>query len=250
MRLLWNNYISSATTLDTQSEDANYVVTNIYDTRLSKEYRTDGLVSTESITVEYTGVPEYVSLVNHNVSSSATIYLDGGSSSGMSTTTFSETLTWSSYTLVSTIASTVSCDYFRVRVTGLSTATQDYVSLGYLFLGEYLEMPGMKPTQTIKDIVNSRVTISQSGQAYGDNSYKYRNPLFEFPYLTQTQRDEMRTMFNAVKNYLPVILIIWPSNTTEETPIYSIIDQASLDFERTDDVNYRWKTRMQFREIF
>lgn len=250
MRLLWNNFISSGNSFTYASEDANYPIENIYDIRLTRPYRTDGLLSTEYVIAGYTGVPEYVALVAHNVSSSASIYLEGGSSSGLSTLTFSESLTWTENTLISTIASTASCDYFRLRIAGLSTATQEYISIGYWFLGEYLEMPGMKPDQNLYNRTTSRVSITDGGQVYADDGYNYRSGTMNFPYLTQTQRSDITTMFNAVKNHKPVIMIIWPSNTSEELPVYCIIDQADFNWKRTDDVNYRWATSMSFREVF
>ena len=250
MRILWDNLLSDESSYTPYSEDLNYPVENIYDTRLTRVYRTYGLASTEYIIIGETGAPEYVSFVDHNISSSATVYVEGGSSSGFSTLTFSETITWSSYTMVSTIASTVSCDYFKLRITGLSTATQEYISLGYVFLGDYIEMPGMKPNQSIEDETTSRLSITDGGQVYADDGYNYRAGKINFPYLTQTQRDEIRTMFADVKNYKPVILIIWPDNTDEETPIYCVIDQKRVEFRRTDDINLRWETSLNFREVF
>lgn len=251
MRILWSNYLSSGSSWTSQSEDANYPMSNLYDIRLTRQYRTDGLLSTEYIQAGEAGIiPQYFAMINHNVSSSATIVLDGASSSGMSTLTWTQTLTWSSYTLVSTITSTVSCDYFRLKISGLSTTTQSYISIGYLYLGNYLEMPGMRPDQSIADETTSRVSVSDGGQVYADDGYNFRAGKINFPYLTQTQRDDIRTMFATVKNYQPVIMLIWPSNVSEEKPIYCLFDQKKLEFERTDDVNMRWATSLNFREVF
>jgi hypothetical protein len=111
-------------------------------------------------------------------------------------------------------------------------------------------MPGMKPDQTIKDETTARVDISASGQAYGDSGYDYRNPTFNFPYLSNTERTNIRTMWAAVHNYIPVYVIIWPGSTTEEKPIYGVINQNAIEWKRTDDQTYRWATSLQIRETY
>lgn len=251
MRILWDNYIDVNSSWTSYSEDANYPLSNLYDTRLSRVYRSNGLASTEYIQVgESSIVPEYFAMLAHNVSSSATISLIAGTSSGMSTASWTQTLTWSSYTLVSTITSTVSCSYYKLKVVGLSTATQSYIEIGFLYLGDYIEMPFMKPDQTIKDETTAKITISDGGQAYGDDGFSYRSPTINFPYLTNTERDNIRTMWASVKNYKPVILIIWPSASTIEKPMYCILDQKNIEWKKTDDVNYLWATSISFREVF
>ena len=251
MRILWNSYIDENSSWTAYSEDANYPVSNLYDTRLSRVYRSNGLVSTEYVQIgEASTVPEYFAMVNHNISSSATISLVGGTSSGMSTASWTQTLTWSSYTLVSTITSTAVCTYYKLKVVGLSTATQSYIEIGYLYLGDYLQLPFMKPSHSIKDETTAKITVSDGGQAYGDDGYNYRAPTIEFPYLTHTERASIRTMFASVKNYKPVVAVIWESNTSAELPMYSIIDQKNLEFKRTEDTNYPWSLSLQLREIF
>jgi hypothetical protein len=250
MKILWNNYLDSGSSYTPYSVDANYPVSNIYDSRLSRVYHTNGLASTEYIIIKETGSPQYVSLFNHNVSSSGTIYIEGGSSSLMSTVTWTQTLTWSSYQITSAITSTVSCTYFRLRITGISTATLSYISLGYMFLGDYLEMPGMRPDQTIFDETTSRITLSQGGQLYADDGYNFRSAKINFPYLTHAQRASIRSMWATIKNYKSVIMITWPSNSTYELPIYGVIDQKQLQFTRTDDPNMAWETSLTIREIF
>jgi hypothetical protein len=252
MRILWQNFLDSGSSWTAYSEDGNYPVSNLYDTRLSRVYRTNGLASTEYIQAGESTVcaPTYVALVNHNISSSATITLTAGTSSGMSTLTYTQTLTWSSYTLVSTITSTLTANYFRLKIAGLSTLTQSYVSIGYLYLGTYLEMPGVKPDQTVKDETMAKVTISDGGQAYGDDNYSYRAPMVNFPGLTSTQRADIRTMFAYVKNFRPIMAILWPSNQTEEKVIYGILDQKNLEWKKTGDIGLPWSLSLQIREIY
>jgi hypothetical protein len=250
MRILWNNLIDDGSSYTAYSEDADYPVLNVADSRASRTYHTSGVASTEYIIVRETSTiaPTYCALVNHNVSSSASIYVEASSSSGFGGA-FSTTIPWSSYTMLTSWTSTGK-EWWRVRVVGHSTLTA-YMQIGVMYLGTYLQLPGMKPDQTISDETTAKVTIGDGGQAYGDDGYSYRAPKINFPYITSTNRTEMRTMWAGVKNYKPIVLDIWEStDSSEETPIYCVIDQRELEFKRTDDVNYRWTTSLQFREVF
>lgn len=248
MRIIYDNYISTDTTIEPYSEDGNYLVSNIYDTRLSRVYRTDGVASTEYIIFEQTCAANYMVVVNHNVSSSATIYVEACSSSGFGAC-FSTTMPWNEDSMYAYVTPSTSNAFWRLRIVGNST-TQAYIEIGYMFLSTYIEMPGMKPDQAITDETTARVTYSDGGQAYGDDGYNYRAPKFNFPYLTNDQRLAVRDMWETVKTYKPVYVIIWPGSTSEEAPMYCNIEQKNIEWKRTDDVNYRWATSIQFREIF
>ena len=250
MRLCYNNEIDESTAIAAYSEDSSYPVSNIVDSRASRVYRSTVVQATEFIDIAETITPTYVCLINHNVTSSATIYLEGstGFSTWTSTAVFSTTLDWSSYTILQYITSTVAYEAWRLRVVGNSTDLS-YTQIGVLSLGTYFQMPAMKPDQTITKEVTSRITIGDSGQAYGDDGYSYRSPKINLPYISSQERVDLSTVFEAVKNYKPVILDIWEADD-EELPMYCVIDQNSLEFKRTNDRNYRWGTSLQFREVF
>ena len=248
MRALYNSLISSESSYTAYSEDIQYPATNIADTRLSRVYHSDGVDSTEYIIVNAgsTIAPTYAALLNHNVSSSATIYVEASSSSGF-TGAFSTTLAWSSHCMLGYFASTAK-EWWRLRVVGTST-DDGYMSIGRFDLGTYLQLPGMKPDQEFLYETTAKISISDGGQAYGDDGYNFRQFKINFPYITSTNRDAMLTMWNEVKNYQPFVLHVW-ENSTEETPIYCVIDQSNMTFKRTDDVNYRYATSIQIREVF
>jgi hypothetical protein len=249
VRILYNNYVSSAATLSASNQNPLYAFANLYDTRLSKAFRTLAPMTTETITAEVTAAPVYCVLAGHNVSSSATIYVEADNSSSFgSTAAFSTTMSWAEGSMYAYFASTTRT-HWRVRVVGQSTDT-DYLEIGHWRLSTFIEMPGMKPDQTIKDETTAMVDISNSGQAYGRAGYDYRNPTITFPYLSNTERDAIRAMWATVHNYVPVYVILWPGSTSEERPLYSIINQAGIEWKRTDDRNYRWTTSLQFREVY
>lgn len=247
VRVLFNNLIDSGSSYTANNEDPNYPLSNLYDTRLSREFR-NVVVSTSDYVImrESSIAPTYVALLNHNISSSATIYVEASSSSGFGGA-FSTTIAWSSYTMLSRLVSTAK-EYWRIRVDGNSTANT-HLGIGSIWLSEYIQMPGMSVDQELGDVTTARNAISDSGQLYGDNGYNYRTFKVNFPYLSSAQRYDMSTVWHTVKNYKPIIMDIWP-NSPEERVMYCFINQDSLNFQRTDDRILRWKTSINFREVF
>jgi hypothetical protein len=246
---LWNNGISSGSSFTAYSEDAQYPVTAIYDTRLSRVYRTNSVASTEYVIVKPSTATRmyYAAILNHNIESTATVYIEGSATSSFGAA-FSTTLAWSSYTMIGTISSTAAYAYWRARIVGNST-TNGYIQIGFLYLGGYLQLPGMKPDQEIIYETTAKISISDGGQAYGDDGYSFRAPKVNFQYSTAANKVEIQDMWAGVKNYVPIILHIWESST-EERPLYCVIDQTNVTFKRTDDYTYRWATSLQFREVF
>jgi hypothetical protein len=190
--------------------------------------------------------PTYAALIDHNVSSSATIYIEASSSSGFGGA-FSTTIPWSSYTALVQFVSTAK-DYWRFRIDGNSTSNSN-LAIGYVYLGTYLQMPDMSPDQEINNITTAKGSVSDSGQLYGDDGYNYRQFKVNFPYLTNAERNDISTAWNTVKNYKPLLLDIW-HNSTEERVMYCFINQDTMSFQRTDDRIMRWKTSIIFREVF
>lgn len=248
MRILYNNLIDAESSYTMTSENSAYPITNAFDSRLSKEYRSTIVSTSDRIAVMESSIaPTYIALINHNISSSATLYIEASSSSGF-TGAYSTTIAWSSYTAIHNIGTSTAKDYWRIRIEGNSTLNS-YLRLGYLYLGTYLQMPGMERNQEIGIITTAKTNISDSGQLYGDNGYSYRSFKCNFPYLTNQERSDISTMWNTVKNYKPIVLDIW-HNSTEERFMYCYIAQDNLIFGRTDDINMRWKTGLVFKEVF
>lgn len=248
MKLLWNNYATSSATYVGTTENVNYPIANLYEEQLSKVYRSVFVSTTEEIILQQSCAPTHVSIFNHNVSSSATIYVEAASSSGF-TGAFSTTMDWAEYYMVTDEFVSTSKEFWRVRIEGNSTALS-YAQSGYLFVGDSLDMPYMKRDQEITKKVVSNVVISHGGQVYGDEMYSYRNPVVNFPLVTSTWREQVQDVFDDRKNYGSMILMIWPDSLETESPMYCVFDQKELKWKRTTDRNHKWETTIKFREVF
>jgi hypothetical protein len=140
--------------------------------------------------------------------------------------------------------------YSYWRIYFHETVTLTYFQIGSIYLGTYLQLPGMKIDQTLPVITTSTASESDSGQSYGDLGYDYRNPVINYPYITQTQRAAMLTMWAEVKNVKPIVAVIWANSQATEAPLYCRIDQQELSFKRTENTLYPWSVMIKYKEVF
>jgi len=246
MRLLYDNKFLTATILAT-SENPNYLAANMQDTNLSKVYRS--AITSTTIKISTTIKASYCSILGHNLTSTASITLQGNDTDAWGAPSFEQTIPYRQSMCILNF-SEATYNYWRITITDDDTTSDGYIEIGSIFLGTYLQMPGMKLNQTLEKKSDSTVSISYSGQAYGEERYSYRNPMFSFPFLSHDQRDSLNSMFENNKNVKPVICLIWANDLNIEEPMYCLIDQKSLQFKRNGESHDPWGTKIKFREVF
>ena len=249
MRALWNNEIIDAT-LTPSTENPNFEVENIQDTRLSRYFRTV-LDAAQDIVIDAGGstTASYFAILNHNLSSGATIKLQGNNTDAWGAPAFDEALTWNVDMIVFNFTE-VSYNFWRLYIDDPANP-DNYIKIGHLYLGTFLQMPYMKVDQVLTVKTMSKVKISESGQAYGDEKYSFRNPKINFPRISQTQRLAIQAMFDTVKNVRPFILLIWANELDFEKAVYCVIDQDKLTWKRQDNVSYKFDSiSIKFMECF
>ena len=148
MIILWNNEIDK-NTYTALTEHVDYPLTNLIDPRLSRVYHS---LSDDDQYILIAGTDikaDAIAILNHNISSGATIRIQGNDADVWGAPTFNQLLTWAEYILFQEFTSG-EYDYWRLFVD--DPANPDgYIKIGRLYLGEVLEMPGMKPDQEIDD---------------------------------------------------------------------------------------------------
>ena len=84
MRILYNNWVSSATTITPLTEDPNYLFEDAWqDTRLTRYARTvDDDDQTFIIDLGAARAVDYCAILGHNFTSGATIKIQGNASNG------------------------------------------------------------------------------------------------------------------------------------------------------------------------
>ena len=251
MRILWNNLLVSTLTYTPSSEDANYPVENIFDVRLSRQFRTTGDTSEQIVIDAGAGNTldmDSFSISGHNFTSAATVKIQANATDAWGAPTLDETMTYGPETMVAFFTGT---DKRFWRLDIADAANPDTViKIGRLMGTDYLQITkSTKRGMTEKINDTTQPYISGGGQYYATQGYRYRSYTFPFPYWTNTMRESIRTMLTAVQNTSPVVLVIDENNTDKIYPMYSIIggDFSVTELQKS---GYNWAGNLEFRQVF
>jgi hypothetical protein len=214
--------------------ETGYSVTNLQDFQLSKVWRSTS-DSTAWVSFGDTGTTRiaanYVAIAGHNLSTSAVVTLEAGTSDSWAVPTFSTVLTHSTGIIAQAItASTYNFWRFTFSDTsGGSTAT--YIETGRLFLGnKYTMASGSRPEIEYSIVDTSIVKWSLTGQSYGDEGITYKEIAgIDSPVMTNAERKAFEAMFNDVKRAEPVFLLVYETITTDLEPLYcNFVDEPKF----------------------
>jgi hypothetical protein len=200
----------------------------------------------DNISIELSGTitASYCFILAHNIPEDATVQII----TGLGT----YDLIWNSnYLYVS--FNEHSFGSFEIQIDFDNDSNEDsFIEIGYLFLGTYLQLPGMKTDQLIKYDTTSKTKISDSGQAYSNRGYRLRRPKINLPSWTEAQRQNMITLWETVENHTPFILLIWANELEVESPIFCAIDQDGLDWKKRKKPGsgIMWALTLKIREVF
>ena len=248
MRLCYDNKFLDATILAT-SENPNYLAANMQNTVLAKVYRS--VLDSTTIKISTQIKASYLFILNHNLTETATITLQGNDTDAWGAPSFEQSVNWRS-DMAYLEFDEATYNFWRVVISDTDTSADGYIEIGSIFLGTYLQMPGVKLDQQLELKSDSSRSITYSGQTYGEERYEYRNPMFNFPNISHDQRKQLNTMFTNNKNIKPLICLVWENNFGIEAPIYCVIDQKSIQPKRNGENpgHSAWNAKFKFREVF
>jgi len=246
-RIFYDNEFDGDYTLTTNSEETNYPVENAQDYQLTKRYRATG-DATEWMKVDAgSGSTITVTagcIAGHNITSSATtIKIQGDADdSSWANPTVNESITHSSGIMTETFGSQ-SLRYWRFYIQD-GDNPDTYISIGRLFLGTYLDISN-PPSAAFERLTIDTSTYGRSitGQIYGNEGITYNEYTFDFPYLTNTERTNLETMYETVKSVKP---IIFTPSTTDTT--LSSMNGIITDFDISHIIEFKWKAHIVISE--
>jgi hypothetical protein len=247
MRALYDNIVMTAA-IEKTSENLNYPVSNLQDSRQSRYYRSTSKIA-QRIIFDVGDFLEasYVVIMGHNLTENATIYLQGGDK-GWEDPSPNIALTVDDIIILNMSDNIFSRQNWALYIDD-PTNPDDFIQIAYVFLGTYLQLPGMKPDQSLPYDTTSKNAVSQGGQAYGSHGYEFRSFQANFPFMTDAQRKNMKTLYAAVRNYIPFVLLIWADDLDFEPPMYAIMTDPP-NWKRNDNVLFPWGCSLKFKEVF
>ena len=244
MRLLWNN-LADLYTITASTEATGYPATNLQDTQLAKVWRST-TASTSILTIDFVTTQAFTcaSIVGHNFNASVVAYFETAATSSFSAVSLVATIDFNADTMIRFFASQ-SNRYARYRIEN-STATDGYLEAGRVFAGTYYDFVGYDPSVDFPYQLEDTSTRhdSWSGQIFGNPGVTLKIYEFALPFLTNTMRTDLETIYQTVYTVKPVILV--PSTTlTTVAPLYCVFNKE-LAFNHLFSQN--WNCQMAFKE--
>ena len=247
MRWFYDNEIDTvAYTLTANSENANYPLINIRDYQLTKKYWATGDTS-EWVKIDAgagnTITATFAAIAGHNISAGATtIKIQGNATDVWTSPTVNESFTHSTGLMWKAFSSQA-LRYWRYLIEDASNP-DGVIKIGRLGLGVYFDLTNWAQADfEPRPIDTSTLDRSVTGQIYGDERIIYNEYDYFFPYLDNSEKGNMLTMWETNKKVKPIILIPNPNDTTLP-PFYGVIS----DFRYQHLIAWKWKAWITLSE--
>ena len=245
MKILYKNDLIGST-ITSSSQTYLYEDYNIIDINSLKTWRSTSTTASVVFEPSSSLQPDTIGIKNHNLTSGATIKIQGNATDSWGSPSVDITLTWREDTIMEFI--TVGAAYAFWRLSIVDAANTDlYLEVGTVYLGNSLSMPGMTPTQTLGWNTNSIVEYSVSNQPFGDTRADFNTYNVECPVSTNAQRKLIITMFENNTIITPLFISLWEDDQDFEDPEYATILGNEKPFPK--DINGNFGINLQFRGV-
>lgn len=245
MRFLWENDLDSGT-LTASTEDPNFVASSLVDTRLTTIWKSM-TVGSQTIVVDLTNAASVsaIAIANHNFTASVTALIEGNSSDSWGAAPVSETITYRS-TIMMLFFTAASYRYWRFSFDD-PTNTDGFISVGRLFLGEYLQAD---PSSLIEfpeeHIRTDSFQTSEGNQLYADEGIGYNIYRYSYRRVEDTQKGNIESMHDTVGKHKPIFFTNFDTAYTVIEPIYCQI-QNDITFRYFG--GSKWDYDLTLREV-
>lgn len=244
MRLLWNN-LADSYTITASNAATGYPAANLQDTQLAKLWRSTS-ASTSVLTIDFATTQAFTcaAILNHNFNASVEAYFETAATSSFSAVSLVATIEYNADTMIRFFTSQ-SNRYARYRIVN-SSVTDAYHEAGRIFAGTYYDFVGYDPGIDFPYQLEDTSTRHDSwtGQVFGNPGTTLKIYEFALPFITNTMRTDLETIFQTVYTVKPVILV--PSTTlTTVAPLYCVFNRE-LAFNHIYSQN--WNCQMAFKE--
>ena len=248
MRIFWDNEINEDATLSVSSNEAANPKRFLYDSYLSNFWLATGNTS-EYVQIDAgsgnTIDVNAVGIAGHNLTSGATIKIQGNATDSWTSPSLDETITWQADTIMHFRASTAQYRYFRLSLADSGNSSN--IQIGHLFFGTYLQMPGFSSNVQIQENYEATRNINRAGGVKGSMDYYYRTVNVRFVDMTNSKRNDILTMMRSVYNYKPIYCAVWENDLTFEPPIYGVISGTAIQSLKSRGTTFTFP--LQIREV-
>lgn len=242
MRLSYDNLINDAT-LASDNEDGNYPLSGLQDIHLSNVFRfgdTDG----GYIDIDL-GEAEDVSCIGiiSNLSVTGSVTLKGNSVESWASPPVEREITIVDRNIMEYFT-TETYRYWRLEIEDAANP-DGYIEVKKVFLGDYIQLPGVSTDYTFEDNTLSSREFSPTGQPFSVVRPQRTRFDFSFPGMTTDEREEIRTAYRTNGIHTPMWLAVWEESFDVQEPVYVLFEEESLSWSRQ---GFAWTTSISFVE--
>ena len=202
-----------------------------------------------------------IGIFGNNFTSGATVKIQGNATDVWTSPSIDQALTYTKDNRKSTelgrdvgiwsyqYSSTQSYKYWRLYVDDGSNP-DGYIEVGFMFLDEATTFPGMSVNQVFKRNTTSKTAFSESGQAYGLKRLQYDSASFNYPAVTESDKEIVDTFFDVVDIVTPYMMLVWEESLDTQKPMY-VVNTSLPEWPRVEQTSgVMWTTSHEIRESF
>jgi hypothetical protein len=249
VRWCYDNYWDDYDIDSYSTQNSNFPATNTQNTILSTAWRTTTVATAATAVIDAgsgnTITADSVIFSGHNFTSGATIKIQGHTSDAWGAPDIDETVTYRSDHCVKFFTSAAK-RFWRIYVLD-TTNTDDYIEIGRVFLGEYLDID---PSSLINFPVtysrNDLVTVTDQRTVYATPGTTGRVFSYQWPETLWTMTQSLRTVYETVGLYKPFYHFNLNTDYTFDDPAYVIFGS---DYKENRVGNQRMTWSMNLLEV-
>jgi hypothetical protein len=244
MRISYNNYLDTltSTAITVLTVATNYPFTNAQDQRLSQQYRTTAVTS-QTIILDL-GSAKSIStaaIISHNFTSSVSVTIDANTSNSWGSPATSKTIIYNAGMMLN-FFTPVSYQWWRFTISD-PTNTNGYLSIGRLWLGDYLTIdPSSSIDYKVTKKRSDRVIHGRGQQKFSSIGSTWKEFNLSFPPTDYPMIDSISLMYDTIGNHTSCIFC----NFDDLRGIVGLIEptyvsiQNEIDFTNNEGRKYSY----------
>jgi hypothetical protein len=250
-------------TITASSENPYSTFTDgLIDRTLNRTGRTIA-TSTQWIKFSYSAIIDVdtIAVFGNNITSGATVKIQANATDSWGSPSIDQALTFTKDYRASNLlgrdvgtwtyqfSSTESYQYWRLYIDDPSN-TDGYIELGFVFMDENVDFPGMSVNQVFKRMTTSDPEFTTSQQVFALKRIQYNGANFNFPFVTETQKTTLDTFFDKTDIVFPYCMLVWESSLDIQRPLY-VVNTTLPEWKRIETISgLMWSTTLEIIEVF
>lgn len=237
MRILYNNTLEVADTIEATTEDYNFPLGNLMVNQLAMYYKATDITTDIIIGYAVPTVINCVGIAGHNANNVVVEYFELLSDV---TPIYSKT-----YDDVLDTDMFYSDDYTAYKVI-IHVESTEVVQVGSLFVGAYLQMPNPNAYYPENFVITNERSAQKFGSVYGSDGVFLRKLLPSFSYAENSVYKSVIEVVRHVRNYKTLFVDMTEDNHAYKEPVYGTLELTEFSTSRATHMNTPTKSYHSF----